>query len=289
MSGVPPVSTLKKSVDVTILAGVGGLLVAIYLVFPESLRTEFVFTYGEPSLVSAWTAAAVHDSLGHLVSNVAWYAVVVGSIYGLLAKRGHRRTFWLATAGCVVVAPPVTKFVDYWVLLLQWEVVAGITTASGFSGVVSAFGGMLYVVLLGSVTAWYGYAAGVVTAGTVAVASLTVLSVTSDVLPEIAGIALVVTSVILFGIGAHHRALIQRMRRAWAHDRDAGVRVGVGWGVVVVLIAVLFQVELDASRRFVNVVAHGTGFTTGMLVTVGVIWGRRALADRNQGSTDCAG
>jgi len=163
MGGVPPVLTLKQSVEATILAGVGGLLVAIHLLFPESLRTELVFTYGEPSLVSAWTAAAVHDSLAHLVSNVARYAVVVGSTYTLLAKRGCRRTFWLATAGCVVVAPAVTKLVDYWVLQIQWEVVAGITTASGFSGVVSAFGGMLYVVLLGTVTAWYGYAAGVVT------------------------------------------------------------------------------------------------------------------------------
>ncbi|WP_152422417.1 hypothetical protein [Halorubrum californiense] len=281
MSGVQPVSTLKQSVEATILAGVGGLLVAIHLLFPASLRTELAFTYGEPSLVSAWTAAAVHDSWSHLVSNVAWYGVVVGSTYVLLAKRGRRRTFWLATAGCVVVAPPVTKLVDYWVLLLQWEVVAGITTASGFSGVVSAFGGMLYVVLLGTVTAWYGYAAGVAASGTVTAASLTVLSVTSDVLPEIAGITLAVTSVILFVIGAYHRALIQRMRRAWAHDRDAGVRVGIGWGVVVVLIAVLFQVELDATRRFVNVVAHGTGFTTGMMVTLSVISGRRVLGDRN--------
>ena len=183
----------------------------------------------------------------------------------------------------------MTKLIDYWVLLLQWEVVAGITTASGFSGVVSAFGGMLYVVLLGTVTAWYGYVAGVVTAGAVTVASLTVLSVTSDVLPEAAGIALGVTSVILFVIGAHHRNLIQRMRRTWAHDRDAGVLVGVGWVVVVALIAVLFQVELYATRRFVNVVAHGTGSTTGMVVTLGVICGKRGLRDRNQTSSDCTG
>ena len=46
----------QKSVEVAILAGLGGLLVAIYLLLPESLRTELVFTYGEPSLVSAWTA-----------------------------------------------------------------------------------------------------------------------------------------------------------------------------------------------------------------------------------------
>ena len=270
MSGVPLASEVDKAVDATMLAGLGVLIIAVHMLLPESLRAEFVFMYGSPSLVSAWTAAAVHDSWSHLVSNVAWYAVVVGSTYGLLAKRGRRRVFWFATAGCVVAAPPVTKAVDYWILLVQWEVVAGVTTAIGFSGVVSALGGMLYVVLLGTVTAWYGYAAGVVTVGSVAVTSLTVLSFTSGVLPKIAGIALGIMGVILFVTGARRRDLIQRVRRVWVRDRDAGVLVGIGWVVVVALISVLFQVELDASRRFVNVVAHGTGFVTGMLVTVGV-------------------
>ena len=190
MSGVPPASEVDKAVDATILAGLGAFIIAVHMLLPEVLRTEFVFRYREPSLMSAWTAAVVHDSWSHLTSNVAWYAVVVGSTYVLLAKRGRRRVFWLATAGCAFVAPPVVKAIDYWVLLIQWGVVAEVTTASGFSGVVSAFGGMLYVVLLGTVTAWYGYAAGVVTAGSVAVTSLTVLSVTSSVLPEPAGASL---------------------------------------------------------------------------------------------------
>lgn len=271
MNGVQSVSRLKQFVEVAILAGFGGLLIAIYLLVPESLRAELVFTYGEPSLVSAWTAAAVHSSWSHVVSNVAWYAVVVGSMYALLAKRGRQRTFWLATASCVVVTPPVTKLVDYWVLLLQWEVVAGITTASGFSGVVSAFGGMLYVILLGTVTEWYGHTAGVAVTGTVTVAPLAVLSVTSDVLPEVAGIALGVMSAILIVIGAIHGDLVQRIQHIWVRDRDAGVLVGVGWVVVVALISVLFQIELNGSGRFVNVVAHGTGFVTGMLVTLGVV------------------
>jgi hypothetical protein len=270
MSGVPPASEIDEIVDAAVLAGLGALIIAIHVVLPESLRTELVFTYGDPSLVSAWTAAVVHDSWSHLASNIGWYAVVVGSTYGLLAKRGCRRVFWFATAGCVVAAPPVTKAVDYWILLIQWKIVAEVTTASGFSGVVSALGGMLYVVLLGTVTSWYGYAAGVVTVGTVAVTSLTVLSFTSGVLPKIAGIALGMMGVILFVIGGRRRDLIQRVRRVWVRDRDAGVLVGIGWVVVVALISVLFQVELDASRRFVNVVAHGTGFVTGMLVTVGV-------------------
>lgn len=270
MGDVARLSALKKAVDVTILSGLGGLLVAIHVLLPEVIRAEFVFTYGEPSLVSPLTAAVLHDSWSHLASNVAWYAVVIGLTYALLVKRGHRREFWLATAGCVVVVPPVTKFVDYWALLVQWEVVAGVTTASGFSGVVSAFGGMSYVVLLGTVTAWYGYAAGVTTAGTVAVASLTVLSLTSGLLPKTAGMVLGVTSMILVVIGAHRGDLLQQVRGVRVRRRDSEVLVGVGWVVVVVLISVLFQIELGANHRFVNVVAHGTGFVTGMLVTVGM-------------------
>lgn len=119
MGDMARVLAIKKAVDVMILSELGGLLVAIHVLLPEVLRAEFVFTYGEPSLVSLWTAAVLHDSWSHLVSNVAWYAVVTGLTYVLLVKRGHRREFWLATAGCVVVVPPVTKFVDYWVLLIQ--------------------------------------------------------------------------------------------------------------------------------------------------------------------------
>lgn len=232
ISEVLPVSVLKKSVELTILAGLPGLLIAIHVLLPESLRAEFVFTYGEPSLVSAWTAAVLHDSWSHLVSNVTWYVVVVGSMYALLAKRRCQRVFWLSAAGCVVIAPPVTKVVDQWVLLRQWDVVAEVTTASGFSGVVSAFGGMLYVVLLGTVTVWYGYAAGVVTAGTVTVASLTVLLFTSSVPLGPAAGAISVTSVILGIIGARRRAPIQRLRGVWSQDRDSAERVvsrGLSW------------------------------------------------------------
>lgn len=63
----------------------------IQVFLPEALRTGLVFTYGRPSPVSAWTAAAVHDSWSHSVSDVAWYANVVGSTYALLAKRGRSR------------------------------------------------------------------------------------------------------------------------------------------------------------------------------------------------------
>ncbi|MGQ3329957.1 hypothetical protein [Halorubrum sp. FL23] len=276
MSGVLPASVQDKPVDGMILAGFGVFLIAVHVLLPESLRTVFVFTYGEPSVVTAWTAATLYDSWSHLLSNLAWYGIVISSTYALLVKQGYRRVFWLATVACVVIGPPVTKLVDYWVLMVQWEVVARSTTATGFSAVVSAFGGMLYVVLLATVTAQFGYSVGVVTAGTLAVASLTGLSITSDIVPETAAIGLVATSGVLFIIGVSRVDLVQRVRRVWMQNGDVGVRVGTGWVVLVVLVSLLFQIDVQGGR-FVNVVAHGTGFMTGMIVTTGVFgWQQNA-------------
>jgi len=132
MSGGLPVSRNNKLIDLLILAGFGIFLTTVQILLPESIRTVFVFTYGEPSVVSAWTAAILHDSWSHFSSNLAWYGIVIGSTYALLVRQGRRSLFWLATIGCVVVVPPVTKFVDHWVLMVQWEVVAESTTATGF-------------------------------------------------------------------------------------------------------------------------------------------------------------
>jgi hypothetical protein len=108
----------------------------------------------------------------------------------------------------------------------------------------------------------------------VAVASLIGLSVTSDVVAETVGIGLVVASAALLIIGENYFNVVQWVRCVWVQDYDLGMRVGIGWSVLVVLISVLFQIEFEG-HRFVNVVAHGTGFMTGMIVTIGVFMWQR--------------
>lgn len=91
-------STLRKRIQysgVWVLLNVPSILVVIHGVFPEPLLSQFVFTYGDPQVVTVWTAAAIHDSPRHLASNLAWYMVVVGLAYTLYADWGRRRLFWL--------------------------------------------------------------------------------------------------------------------------------------------------------------------------------------------------
>ena len=135
--------TSTDAMEIAILSGVVGVLVTVHFFLPEALRSQFLFTYGEPTVVSAWTAAILHDSVSHLASSVTWYAIVMASAYALTTTWKRRRPFWLAVVGCLVLAPPMTKLGDYWLLKLQWNLVADATTARGFSGVVSAFGGLL--------------------------------------------------------------------------------------------------------------------------------------------------
>jgi hypothetical protein len=255
--------------EIAILSGVVGVLVTVHFFLPEALRSQFLFTYGEPTVVSAWTAAILHDSVSHLASSVTWYAIVMASAYALSMTWTRRRPFWFAVVGCLVLAPPMTKLGDYWLLRLQWNLVADATTARGFSGVVSAFGGVLYVSLARTVTARYGYAAGVATTGTIVLGALSALAITSAVLSP--SVAVVFCAIVAFAIGIgiiRNRPKIPTWRAwAWA-QRDGLLPIVVGCVVVVVLLSQLFQVQLDETGRFVSVIAHGTGFTTGMVVTV---------------------
>ncbi|WP_157746046.1 hypothetical protein [Halorubrum trapanicum] len=261
--------TSTDAVEIAILFGVVGVLVTVHFFLPETLRSQFLFTYGEPTVVSAWTAAILHDSVSHLASSVTWYAIVMASAYALSMTWTRRRPFWFAVVGCLVLAPPMTKLGDYWLLKVQWNLVADATTARGFSGVVSAFGGLLYVSLARTATAGYGYDAGVATTGTIVLGALSALAFTSAVLSQ--SVAVVLCAIVAFAIGIGIVSTRPKILTWWAwtrSQREGLLPILVGSVVVVVLLSQLFQVQLDETGRFVSVIAHGTGFATGMIVTV---------------------
>lgn len=261
--------TSTNAMEIAILSGVVGVLVTVHFFLPETLRSQFLFTYGEPTVVSAWTAAILHDSVSHLASSVTWYVIVMTSAYVLFMTWERRRPFWLAVVGCLVLAPPITKLGDYWLLKVQWNLVADATTARGFSGVVSALGGLLYVSLARTATDRYGYDAGVATTGTIVLGALSALAITSAVLPPIVAPILCLIVAFAIGIGIVTNWSEIQTWRAWARSqRYELLLIGVGSAIVVVLLSQLFQVQLDETGRFVSVIAHGTGFATGMVVTV---------------------
>lgn len=140
-----------QTIEVAVLFGVAIGLMAAYVVVPSD--SAFVFTYGDPSVLTMWTAAAQHDSASHLLSNVTTYVLVVGITYPIYMAQKRRTEFWVIVASCLLITPPVTTAGDYWLLAVQWSIVAPTATAQGFSGVVSAFVGVLFVSLVESTVA----------------------------------------------------------------------------------------------------------------------------------------
>ncbi|QKG94320.1 hypothetical protein HPS36_15665 (plasmid) [Halorubrum salinarum] len=258
----------RDHADVVALFGVAIVLISVHLWLPSKLASELVFTYGNPSLVTAWTAATIHDSTGHLVSNLAWYGVVIGPAYALYTIWSHRRLFWLLYGSLLVVTPLATVAVDYWLLYLQWGLVGPNSIAFGFSGVVSAFGGLLAVGLAGVVAEWYSWRMSTVTTLAFVLSGLTGAAVRSP-FAAFESTGLVAGGVLSVGVvgillrWSYGRSSPQQWLSA---HYDALVIVGACGFVLAALVISMFTVESISAGRFSNVLAHGTGFVIGVSV-----------------------
>lgn len=254
-----------RSEDLGALLGVVGVLTGVHLWLPETLLSEFVFTYGEPSLVSVWTAATIHDSTTHLVSNVAWYAVVIGPAYTLYAICDRRRLFWLLYTSLLVATPLSTIAIDYWLLYQRWGLVGPDSIAFGFSGVVSAFGGLLAVGLTIAIAAWYSWPISIATVVGFVASGLGIALFQSPLVAVPSFGMLPVGAVVAVGLGSFWWRLRERSVRQWLSGHQDAILLFAASGIVITaLVAGMFSVETISGGRFPNVVAHGTGFVTGV-------------------------
>jgi hypothetical protein len=248
-----------------VLLVVAGALTGVHLWLPDSLLSEFIFTYGEPSLMTAWTAAAVHDSTAHLVSNLAWYAVVIVPAYILYTVWDRRRMFWLLYGSLLFITPLTTVAADYWLLYQRWGFVGPDSIAFGFSGVVSAFGGLLLVGLTGVIAAWYSWRISIVTTIGFVASGLGIALFQSPLVAVPTSRILAVGIVVAVGLGLlSWRSEELSVRRYLSAHQDAILLFGACGIVVTALVSGMFSVEPVSDGRFPNVVAHGTGFVTGV-------------------------
>ncbi|OYR78988.1 hypothetical protein DJ72_14580 [Halorubrum distributum] len=241
------------------------MLIGVHLWLPDTLLSQFVFRYGDPNLVTVWTAATIHDSTSHLVSNLAWYGIVIGPAYTLYAIWGRRRLFWLLYGSLLVVTPLTTVAVDYWLLYLRWGLVGPESIAFGFSGVVSAYGGLLAVGLAGVVAERYSWPISIVTTIGFVASGLGIALYQSPLVTIRTTGVLTVGIVVAVGLGSFWwRSRELSVRRWLSTHQDAILLFGACGIVVTVLVAGMLSVEAVSGGRFPNVVAHGTGFVTGV-------------------------
>ena len=137
------VDALRRRVrllDVALLAVVPVVMLAVY-VLPYPLKRSLAFSYVDPSPITAVTAHYVHLSPGHLVANLAGYAVIASVGYLLAVLADRRRLFGLSMVVYLVVFPPVLSALNL--------AVPRPAITYGFSGVNMAIAGLLPLLLAG--------------------------------------------------------------------------------------------------------------------------------------------
>jgi len=124
--------------DPLLFALVPVVLVGVFLL-PAGVRRSLAFHYAEPTLFTSFTAHFVHLATGHLLANLAGYALLVTVLY-LLSVLGDRRTrFLVVFVSVVTVFPFVLSALNLAVFRPRFAV--------GFSGINMALFGYLPFVL----------------------------------------------------------------------------------------------------------------------------------------------
>ena len=273
MGSVTQLSASKQQIrcaDAVLLLVVPSVLFGIHAWLPAGVSSRLVFTYGDPTLTTVWTAAAIHDSPAHLTANLGWYGLVVGAAYLVYVTWGRRRLFWLLYGALLVVAPLTTVAIDYWLLYQRWGLVGPDSIAFGFSGVVSAFGGLLVVGLFGVIAEWYTWPVSTATTVAFVASGVGIVLYQSPLLANPSTV--VPVAGILVAIGFVSLRWWDRdltVRRWLSAHRPAIVLAGTCGVVISALVAGMFSIEPASGGRFPNVIAHGTGFVTGVCVAGG--------------------
>lgn len=159
-----------RLVDVACILAVPAALLAVFSM-PLAVRQEYVFSYTDPSVVTAFTAAYVHLELSHLLTNLGVYALVVPAVYLLSVLGGTRRRFLVAFVTFVVAFPAVLSVLNL--------AIARPAIGYGFSGVVMAFFGFLPIALAGHVNRRFDVDSELDLAGVLFFAGMVIIAILS--------------------------------------------------------------------------------------------------------------
>lgn len=256
--------------DVVMLSALPLLLAVLHFALPATVVERFVFHFYDSSILTAWTSAFLHADAAHLRSNILGYVLAIAPTFALYVAWERRRAFWTTVVVLVIATPFVTTVIDYALLHLHWGLMGPGAISRGFSGIASAFGGMLLATIgvfladeYNRMTAWNATML-------VVLFPLSILSITTGAFsPTIAGLLVV-------GVGllstqffsrkdiTNPRQIRTRLRNHWQNL----ITVTYCSSVVALIVVLIFPTDVVQGGTFVNLFAHGSGFLLGIFTTV---------------------
>ncbi|MFK5604770.1 hypothetical protein [Haloferax volcanii] len=134
-------SEVREKARISDLALIFSVPILLSLVFllPESVQNSLILDYGNYSIFNLWSSAFVHRGFNHFSNNLAAYCVLIGPIYLLFVLADERKLFRYTFLAFLFILP--------FVIALSNVAALGSGTGAGFSGIGSAFFGLLPVSL----------------------------------------------------------------------------------------------------------------------------------------------
>lgn len=249
-----------RPADVVAILAVPLVLVGVFLL-PEGTRRALAFSYTEPTLLTAFTANFVHIGAGHLLANVASYALVVPLVYLLSALSGRRLRFFVAFTTFLLALPAALSYLNL--------AISRPGIAVGFSGVNMAFVGFLPLALSSflrehfAVDGELDVAGGLFFAG---LAFVAVLSVQSIVTYGVAA-ASVLAAALFFFSAVELRGPTRPDIRAAAAAGGYFELAAVAFVLFVGLPMLAFPADPVDGGTIVNLYIHLLGYALGFIAT----------------------
>ncbi|SNZ04496.1 hypothetical protein SAMN06269185_0581 [Natronoarchaeum philippinense] len=256
--------------DLLVLLAVPACLVAIHALGSASLRADLALDHADPELAEFLTAAYVHATPRHLWNNVLGFLAGAPMAYMLCLRAGRRRWFH-ATLGSILVVVPVAVNAANYATLGLWYAGPPPTT-SGFSAVVAATGGFVFVALVAWLADLYSRSTATFVGALVLLALVTTFySVHVDALdPMLVGLLGVSAVLCLLALAVGSDLSIRADADLARHVAVRAVPVALVALLLVTFVVGLFPRETVREGMFVNVYAHGAGFVLGAAIAAGL-------------------
>lgn len=141
----------RRWLDLSVILGVMAGLVGNHRL--GIVTPEWILARGHPAtdIYLSYPASVTHLSTGHLLGNLAGYLVAATLGYYLCVRSGVARWYYASFAVILLVVPPVANRVTYGVFGALRPEYAFVVI--GFSDVVGAFVGFLFVALFAALSA----------------------------------------------------------------------------------------------------------------------------------------
>lgn len=251
-----------------LLLAIAGVQIVVYYLLPRASQTALALNHRSPELLSWWTHAYVHAHIpqdAHLWGNLRLFALAVIPAWILYLVEDRRKRFWLAMAIFLFVVPILLAAISH--VFYRWILDIPLHYGRGFSGVVSAVGGFLFMSTVAEIESQQSKRISYAMLGYLLLFLFLGIAVEISVSPSpviFGGIAAVTQLVIAVGTATDRLAAADELWH-WARThRLRALLVCVGAYVGVMAFVAAFPSDLTQGGNLVNFAAHGAGLLVGV-------------------------